>query len=415
MRVKTILLILLVLACVLTSTSCTQTDKNDKNDKNDATESDTTPTEAVTETVAETSGDTPYWELSCRTIKERADIHFDLGSNYNIALSFSKDWVLEKSSDGSSFDIKRDGNVIGKLSKGDLTSDEWKEEKKFSRTVDPTLTIKKFIEKKGEGSEAEYRYRFEYNCTPTATPVVLSLSLNYVELDANAADRLYKSAQLSAPTTVTDGMLSGVKDGNYLILGNSFIGSSNIGELLSDMFSLNNKNVSFNAVSRGYAQVGTYTSDASVMSSIESGAYDAVFICGFYANAEADNLVILEKACKKSNTELIIFPAHNEFKDPIKLARNKCPELKFLDWKGELDMLISSGVDKWQLCWDDEHLHSTEYAGLIGAHMIYRAIYGEIPTIDGMYSINVDSAKALFGEYLTSGCVPVDYEIVKFN
>lgn len=409
MKIKSVLLTILACLCVLSSTSCTQTDKND------ATESDNTPTETVTEATIEKSEATPYWELECRTIKERADFHFDLGSHYDISLSFSKDWKLEKSSDGTSFDIIREGKSIGKLAKGNLASDDWKEEKTVSRTIDPTLSTKRIIEKKGEGSEAEYRYRFEYTCTPTATPVALSLCLNYVELDANAADRLYKSPKISAPTTVNDGMLSNVKDGNYLILGNSFIGSSNIGELLSDMFSLNNKNVSFNAVSRGYAQVGTYTSDAAMMSSIESGQYDAVFICGFYANAEATNLVKLETACKKSNTELIIFPAHNEFEEPIKLARNKCPDLKFLNWKGELDMLIASGVDKWALCVNDEHLHSTEYAGLIGAHMIYRAIYGEIPTIDGMYSINVDSAKSLFGEYLTSGCVPVDYEVVKFN
>ena len=97
------------------------------------------------------------------------------------------------------------------------------------------------------------------------------------------------------------------------------------------------------------------------------------------------------------------------------MARNKCPNLKFLDWRGELNMLIDSGVDKWDLCWNDQHLHSTEYAGLIGAHMIYRAIYGEIPNVDGMYSINIDEAKNMFGDYLTTGCVKVDYEVVKFN
>ena len=402
--------LLCAFACI--ACSCTQADNGE------STESSTEYTETVADKTTDNSNentDIPYWKLSCRTIKERSNLHFDIGSNYDISLSFAKDWKLENSSDGTFFNIVRDGNVIGKLSKGTFEDSEWVEEDKFARTLDPTLSVKKFIEKKGEGSAAEYRYRFEYTCTPTATPVVLSLCLNYVELDANAADRLYKSPAISAATTVSSGMLSNVKDGNYLILGNSFIGSSNIGTLLREMFALNNKNVSFNAVSRGYAQVGTYTSDTAMMSSIEGGQYDAVFICGFYANAEANNLVTLEKACKKSDTELIIFPAHNEFEDPIKTARNKCPDLKFLNWKGELDMLIASGVDKWQLCVNDAHLHSTEYAGLIGAHMMYRAIYGEIPTVEGMSSINVDVAKSLFGEYLTTGCVPVDYEVIKLN
>ena len=406
MKPKFIKLIGIICAVACFASACTQADSGE------ATESDTKPTETVTEGATE-NVETPYWKLQCRTIKSKEDIHFDLGSNYNLALSFSKDWTLEKIDGG--YDIKRESNTIGKISLSKLDSAEWTVVDDFSRTLNSTLTVKKFIEKKGEGERAEYRYRFEYNCNPTGTPTVVSLCLNYVELDANAADRLYKQSNISAPTTVQNGMLSKVKDGNYLILGNSFISSSDIGSILTDMFSLNNKNVNFNAVSRGYAQVGTYTSDSGMMSSIESGNYDAVFICGFYANAEANNLVLLENACKKSNTELIIFPAHNEFEEPIKMARNKCPNLKFLDWRGELNMLIDSGVDKWDLCWNDQHLHSTEYAGLIGAHMIYRAIYGEIPNVDGMYSINIDKAKNMFGDYLTTGCVKVDYEVVKFN
>ena len=409
MKFKSIILIILVFACILVSTSCAS------DDAEDVTDSESLENTTVASDNSSEKKDDSYSSLQCRTIKSRHDVHFDLGSNYNIALSFSKDWTLEKSADGNSFDIKRDGNVIGTLANGTLESSEWTVADKFSRTSNPTLSVKKFIEKKGSDADAQYRYRFEYNCIPYSTPILISLCLDYVEIDANAADRLYRSPAIDAPTTVQEGMLSKVKDGNYLILGNSFIGTSNIGQLLDDMFALNNKNAYFNAISRGYAQVGTYTSDEGIMNSIKNGQYDAVFICGFYANNEADNLAILEKACNSSNTELIIFPAHNEFAEPIKIARNKCPNLKFLDWKGELDMLIADGVDKWALCYDDEHKHSTEFAGLIGAHMIYRAIYGEIPSIDGMYSINTFEAEELFGNYLKTGCVSVDYEVIKFN
>ena len=406
MKTKFIKLIGIICAIACLASSCTQSDTNTD------TEIDTQPTESASESVVEATEE-PYWKLECRTIKSKEDIHFDLGSNYNLVLSFSKDWSLEKIDGG--YDIKREGNGIGKISLSKLESAEWIVVDDFSRTLNSTLTVKKFIEKRGEGEAAEYRYRFEYTCTPEKTPILVSLCLNYVELDANAADRLYKQSSISSPTTVQSGMLSSVKDGNYLILGNSFISSSDIGSILADMMYINNKSANFNAVSRGYAQVGTYTSDSSMMSSIESGNYDAVFICGFYANAEANNLVLLEDACKKSNTELIIFPAHNEFDDPIKMARNKCPNLKFLDWRGELNMLIDSGVDKWDLCWDDAHLHSTEYAGLVGAHMIYRAIYGEIPNTDGINAIDMTKAKNILGDYLTTGCVKVDYEVIKFN
>ena len=403
MKSKFIKLIGIICAVACFASACTQADSGE------ATESDTQPTEAVTNGATE-SVETPYWKLDGRAITSKSDVHFDIGDDYSLALSFSKDWSLEKVSDG--YDIKRESGSIGKLSLSSLASAEWTVVDDYTRKVDSSYTVKKYIEKKGEGENLEYRYRFEYSCNPTGTPTVVHLCLNYLELDVNAADRLYKKASISAATTVKSGMLSSVKDGNYLILGNSFISSSNIGSLLDEMFMLNNKSVGFNAVSRGYAQVGTYTSDEGMMSSIESGNYDAVFICGFYANAEASNLAILEKACKKSNTELIIFPAHNEFDEPIKMARTTCPNLKFLDWRGELNMLIDSGVDKWDLCWDDAHLHSTEYAGLVGAHMIYRAIYGEVPSVEGMNSINMVEAERILGNYLKTGCVKVDYEVM---
>ena len=390
----------LLCACLLLMSACTPSDVADES--SNATDA------------SETQGaDTPYWNLSCRTVKARKDMHFDIGSNYDLSLSFSNDWSVEKSADGLSYNIIYQSNSIGCISKASLESAEWSVVDDYARTLDPMLSVKKFIEKKNGTNE--YRYRFEYNCTVSGKTTVINLCINYTELDANAADRLYKSALISAPTTVEDGMLDGIKDGNCLILGNSFIGTSNIGYILSDMMYVNNKSANFNAVSRGYAQVSTYTADTAMMSSIENGDYDAVFICGFYANVEANHLATLEEACKKSDTELIIFPAHNEFANCITVARNKCPELKFLDWKGELDMLIDSGVDKWKLCYDDEHLHSTEYAGLIGAHMIYRAMYGEIPSIDSMSSIDVGEAKALFGDYLTSGCVDLEYEVYSFN
>ena len=152
-----------------------------------------------------------------------------------------------------------------------------------------------------------------------------------------------------------------------------------------------------------------------MMSEIENGTYDAVFICGFYSSAEINKLPILENACKKSKTELIVFPAHNEHQISINAALKKCPEVRSLDWKGELDLLIASGVNKWDLCVNDQHLHSTPYAGFIGAHMIYRAIYGEMPSINGMSSININDVERIFGNYLKTGGVSTKYEIYKFS
>lgn len=409
MKKKLITFISLISALILLFTACTQNETaNGNSDIEDTSSSDT-----AAEKPTEQSGDTPYWKLQCRTIKEREDIHFDLGSNFDIALSFSKDWVLSAIDGG--YDIKRDTKTIGSIVKGSAESAEWSVEKSYSKANNPSFSVKKIIEKKTSGDTTDYRYRFEYNCKTNGTPVILSMCIDYTELDGNAADRLYTSAKISSITTVQDKSLSDLDNKSSLILGNSFIGSSDIGTILDEMFTSNGKPCSFYAISQGYATVKTYATDPERLADIKSGHYKAVFICGFYSDDEADHLATLEKACKESNTKLIIFPAHNEFERSINAARNKCPTLDFLDWRGELEMLIDSGVNKWDLCVNDQHKHSTPLAGLVGAHMIYRAIYGEIPSLDGISSVNINNAKTILGDYLTTGHVDFDYEIIKFN
>ena len=113
-----------------------------------------------------------------------------------------------------------------------------------------------------------------------------------------------------------------------------------------------------------------------------------------------------------SDTTLVVFPAHNEERSVIKRANQSCPELFMLDWKAEVDALIESGIDRWSFCINDEHKHSTELAGLVGAHMIYRAIYGEIPSVDGIYAVNDYNARELLGTYLTDGKVSYNYEVL---
>jgi len=55
------------------------------------------------------------------------------------------------------------------------------------------------------------------------------------------------------------------------------------------------------------------------------------------------------------------------------------PDFQILDWKGELDSLIDSGVNRWDLCYDDTYDHSTPLAGYVGAHMIYRTLFRQVP------------------------------------
>jgi hypothetical protein len=64
---------------------------------------------------------------------------------------------------------------------------------------------------------------------------------------------------------------------------------------------------------------------------------------------------------------------------------------------------------------DDQHLHSTPLAGYVGAMMIYRSIYGQMPTAR-MYSIDQAAYDDVLGAYMddpsmqlmnTKGIIPV--------
>lgn len=193
-----------------------------------------------------------------------------------------------------------------------------------------------------------------------------------------------------------------------LVLGNSFIYSSNIGDIMNELFSNNGKDCYVYAISRGYASVNTYVQDSEIMSDIRAGYYDAVFICGLYGTWELDPLSILDAACTQSGTKLVIFPAHNEDRVTIDAAERNFKKAYLLDWKAELDALIESGVSKWDLCVNDAHFHSTWTAGYVGAHMAYRAIYGEIPQNGVEYSHDQEMIDDILGDYVNTGIIPLN-------
>ena len=132
-----------------------------------------------------------------------------------------------------------------------------------------------------------------------------------------------------------------------------------------------------------------------------------MFICGLYSGDEILNLVNLKEACDKSETKMILFPAHNESRDVINTALKKHPDYEIIDWKNEIDNFIISGISKWEFCVNDQHLHSTYLAGYVGAHMIYRSIYG-VPQGKVSETITQKHVDSLLGDYKKTG-------IVEFN
>ena len=123
-------------------------------------------------------------------------------------------------------------------------------------------------------------------------------------------------------------------------------------------------------------------------------------MCGFYGDMNHE-LGIIKRACEKSGTKLIIFPAHNENSGMVTKAMEAYPDLLCINWKREIEQLIVEGRSKWDFCYDDEHLHSTPLAGYVGAMMIWRAIWGEMPAVE-VEDIPQDYYDSILGSYLTN-------------
>ena len=334
------------------------------------------------------------------------------GSKYVLNLSYPRGWVFSTNKNGETV-ISRDGKNVGMICAGKATdTHDWTEIKSESSENDK-LTTKMTLER-SSSAPVSYRMRFEYSYkdTPNAKDTrIITLVSDYAELCDFTLNKMLLSQTLKSVSSDTIiGTLDDLSNASSIaILGNSFISTSNIGEILSEMFSRNGKRVSVNAVSRGYATVETYATDTQMISDIKRGKYDAVFLCGFYQADTSAHLDTIKAACDKSNTKLVVFPAHNEKIGGAKAAVQRYNTIGIISWKEEIDRLIAGGVSKWDFCYDDSHLHSTELAGYVGAHMIYRAMYGEVPSVGMSNTISQNYINSILGDYVkTAGATYLD-------
>lgn len=330
-----------------------------------------------------------------------------------LSLDMPLEWTLRRV-DGR-LDILRNDSVIGSIcSDKAQDTEEWTEVSTDKSDV-AGISFEKYIERQGKGDDSEYRYRFVYKYKDISTPHTVTLCVALSEVDKMTESKIELSALVkNKKQSDTLGVLSDIKDASsILILGNSFIGTSDIEAILYEMLYRNGKNCHVLGLSRGYATVETYINDTALMREVRSGLYDAVFICGFYNSSEIDNLRILKNECDASKTKLVIFPAHNENSGVISQACRKFPELTCLNWKNEIDSLIKDGVSRSQFCINDQHQHSTPLAGYVGAHMIYRALYGTVPAKPYINAIEHSLVDKL-GDYVTKGDV-VEIDTAKIN
>ena len=327
------------------------------------------------------------------------------GSELGISLRLPGDWRFEKQSK-SVFKIYTNGRHIGNVIFGsDGKDSDWKELlSDFTASGDQDINIS--VEK--STSSGAYRHRICFAFSENGEAQRITFTVDYQELSEAAINKIKVYAQCkrvgSDPQFGIIDIENSTSD-RVLIMGNSFIYSSKVGSILQEMIDRNGRNTVVDHISIGYALVETFAYDELIIDDIRSGVYGAVFICGFYSNDQATHLAVLKKACDASGTPLVMFPAHNEQEASVKYAYKKVKGVYLLNWKDEVQAFINNGASKWEFCIDDQHLHSTPMAGYVGAHMIYRAIYGEVPGGSVSQFVSQSDVKRILGDYIRTGII----------
>lgn len=162
------------------------------------------------------------------------------------------------------------------------------------------------------------------------------------------------------------------------IAGNSFIAYSNVTAQLQRMLATNNKNATVDGFSYPNITVSQIAADPQIMQQLCDGNYDILFLSSAYHSDDITALAVVEKACQRSGTELVLFPAHNEGTFNTGLAYRNT-NVKLAHWKVAVDNLIAAGIPESDLIWYDGPRHSKELAGYCGAVMIYGMLYETAP------------------------------------
>jgi len=395
---RIIITLALVLCLSLLFSGCEKV--GEENESETQAESITNIPESEPETDAETSpkiilppSDTVFFKPS-----GYKDISFAvMNGSTSLVLSCPAEWET-KLETGVKYAILRDGVEIGAMTSRAPDTSGFIEVERTEHSVG-AVSISRVLEKKGD----EFRYRYSYSFEESEKERNFSLTVKYEEADNFTARRL--SSPLTDRLTSDPGFSK--LDADYksiLIIGNSFIRTSCIGDALRAMLSANGNRCDVTDVSIGMAQVSTFTSNSEIVTNIRNKKYDAVFLCGLYNMGEVAEVSKMKAYCDQSGTDLILFPAHNEERSVINKALGDVDGIKILDWKAELEALIASGVNIWSLCIDDYYRHSNPLAGYVGAHMIYRAMYGKVPEAMNKTANGIDTSVAMdvLGDYVST-------------
>ncbi len=380
----------------ISSTDNTTTDTSNTNVNSEIVESSDTSETPDT--------DNSYEDIVCTKIYNFRQVGFSIkSSNTMLFVTIPQEWKLEKNKNG--YSILNNSQTIGSITASAKASSTDKSVNVFYGEINVNnLKVTHSIDRINSDNQPSYIRTLCYNYDDGhGNNNSIFISSPYQEMDSSAAYKMITEIKTAVSSTESNSGILQINDNRnkILILGNSFIGSSSIGSILQTMCG---DEVSVEAIARGYAHVGTYSKDTYMMQKIRDCNYSAVFICGLYDHEAVLDLEDIINVCAESTTKLAIFPAHNENRSVIDSAIAKYPDTLLLDWKAEVDNLISTGISVSHFCIPDAHNHSTPLAGYVGAHMIYRAVLNKIPQTTQFSEVS-ESQINLLGDYVTSGLI----------
>lgn len=398
---KKFLAIFVCLIIVLSLACCTKNGtENTDNPPSDSHQDDVSSEPEIPS--VPTVQDQSYKNIVCTKVTELKEFRFTGADGKTVVLiNMPFNWTLQKSDNG--YNIIKNSQVIGNVTS--LIGSNYTDQtvNVYHREVSPKgVKIIHNIDRNGTEAEPSFTRTLCYNYDESRIAKSIVLTFNYKEVDSVAVNKMMARAKKTHAPQSNMGILKLTdKKKKILILGNSFVASSNIGDILSTMCG---SKASVEAQSVGMATVSTFVKDGHSLQKIRSGNYSILFMCGFYADNNSADFEKIVEACKDSNTKLAIFPAHNENRNEIDRSAAAYSHATLIDWKAEVDALIACGVDWTNLYVDDEANHSTPLAGYVGAHMIYRAVFDEIPKTTTVPEVTKSEIE-LLGNYSKTGKV----------
>lgn len=409
MKSKHIIFILaFVLAFALVSCDINEGAENGQ----DAVATTTTATQTTTTTVTTTLAPEPfdYKQIECKSVTEWKDVGFAIeGSDSVLLVSLPADWDLEQHGDGYYAFVG--GGSVAEIS---------------TEIPSGNYDILHSSTHKNGNVEADYDERVIHDEWGDLYNRVIGFWLLDGELNSLYLSLDYDALDDAAIAHILESMRFGDRGGGelyldldkynssnkILIIGNSFVGDKFSGiSITLDQMLKNGKKTDyvFENITIYNKSIKDYTKEPYI-SDMANGKYKLVFMCGIYSKTDVEAMQLAIDACAKSNTGLVFFIAHNEREQWIQEAMARYPDEMYLDWRTEISSFIHSDAIYWQFCMNDGPRHSTPLGGYIGAHMIYKAVFREIPPKHQSSSIlSYEKVKSMLGNYPETGVYDGEY------